>query len=62
LFSQFWAVCKGIFDFILEKLLENIKLRAKKEVGASISLPEYFFVQFFLTRNSGNFSYKRFVF
>jgi hypothetical protein len=58
LFSQFWAVCKGIFDFILEKLPEDIKLRAKKEVGGSISLPGFFcsiffdqkFWQFFLQK------------
>jgi hypothetical protein len=62
LFSQFWAVWKGIFDFILENLPEDIKLRAKKEVGASSSLPAYFCSIFLFTRNPGNFSYKRFVF
>jgi hypothetical protein len=48
LFSQFWAVWKGIFDFILEKLPEDIKLRAKKEVGTTNSLPAFFCSIFFL--------------
>jgi hypothetical protein len=58
LFSQFWAVWKGIFDFILEKLPEDIKLCTKKEVGATSSLPTFFcsiffyqkFWQFFLQK------------
>ncbi len=55
MFSQFWAVWKGTFDFILEKLPEDIKLRAKKGVGATSSLPAFFCSIFFFTRNSGNF-------
>jgi hypothetical protein len=52
-----------MFDFILEKLPEDIKLRAKKGVGATSSLPAFFCsIFFFKTRNSGNFSYKRFFF
>jgi hypothetical protein len=47
LFSQFWAVWKGTFDFILEKLPEDIKLRAKKGVGATSSLPAFFCSIFF---------------
>jgi len=31
-----------MFDFILENLPEDIKLRAKKEVGATSSLPAFF--------------------
>jgi hypothetical protein len=61
LFSQFWAVCKGIFDFILEKLSEDIKLREKKKLEPLAACQD-FFVQNFFTRNSGNFSYERFVF
>ncbi len=48
MFSQFWAVWKGIFYFILKKLREDIKLHAKKEVGATSSLPTIFCSIFFL--------------
>jgi hypothetical protein len=41
------VVCKGIFDFILEKLPHDIKLRAKKEVGATSTLPGFFCSKFF---------------